>query len=332
MLRKPELLLRPESALLAVTAVWGGTFLVVHTAVQHSGPLFFVGLRFVLAGLLGLMVFGRKLRGVTRADMGAGLAIGAMMAVAYSLQTFGLQTISSSASAFITALYVPLVPVAQWAIFRKAPGVMSWVGVVAAFAGLMLLAGGTGGGIGFGTGELATLIGAVACAGEIVLIGFFAGKVDIARVTIIQLLAGGVFCFAAMPVAGEDVPSFSWVWLGAALAMASASIVIQLTMNWAQRHVSPTRATVIYAGEPVWAGIFGRLAGDRLPPAALFGGVLIVLGVLVSEWRPRSRRAVEQDITPVATPANEPGIGVVDRLDPPPGVLGAAAGCDVANR
>ncbi len=72
MLRKPELVLRPESALLAVTAVWGGTFLVVHTAVAHSGPLFFVGLRFVLAGLLGLVVFGRRLRGITARIWGRG--------------------------------------------------------------------------------------------------------------------------------------------------------------------------------------------------------------------------------------------------------------------
>ena len=65
-------------------------------------------------------------------------------------------------------------------------------------------------------------------------------------------------------------------------------------MNWAQRSVSPTRATLIYAGEPVWAGVVGRIAGERLPGLALLGGALIVLGVVVSEldlrWR---RRAVE---------------------------------------
>jgi drug/metabolite transporter (DMT)-like permease len=54
--------------------------------------------------------------------------------------------------------------------------------------------------------------------------------------------------------------------------------------------VSPTKATVIYAGEPVWGGIVGRLAGDRLPGLALVGAALIVAGVLVSELKPRSRR------------------------------------------
>ena len=65
------------------------------------------------------------------------------------------------------------------------------------------------------------------------------------------------------------------------------SAVIQVAMNWAQKSVSPTRATVIYAGEPVWAGIVGRLAGERLPGIALLGGALIVLGVIVSEMRRR---------------------------------------------
>ena len=42
-------------------------------------------------------------------------------------------------------------------------------------------------------------------------------------------------------------------------------------MNWAQRVVDPSRAAIIYAGEPVWAGIIGRIAGERLPVIALLG-------------------------------------------------------------
>ena len=64
-------------------------------------------------------------------------------------------------------------------------------------------------------------------------------------------------------------------------------------MNWAQKSVSPTRATVIYAGEPVWGGIVGRLAGDRLPALALAGAALIVAGVLASEIKFRRKTPVE---------------------------------------
>ena len=64
-------------------------------------------------------------------------------------------------------------------------------------------------------------------------------------------------------------------------------------MNWAQKSVSPTRATLIYAGEPVWAGIVGRIAGERLPGVALIGGVLIVLAVVVSELKIRRQDEAE---------------------------------------
>jgi hypothetical protein len=62
-------------------------------------------------------------------------------------------------------------------------------------------------------------------------------------------------------------------------------------MNWAQRSVS-TRATVIYTGEPVWAGVFGRIAGERLPLLALVGAAFIVAGVLVSELKLKRRKAI----------------------------------------
>lgn len=271
--------------MIAVTMVWGGTFLVVHLAMQHSGPLFFVGLRFVTAGLIGLLVFRKAMAGLTRTELVAGIAIGASIFLGYGLQTFGLQTISSSKSAFLTALYVPLVPLVQWLVMGKPPRLMSWIGIGLAFTGLMLVAGPESGGMELNVGEMATMLSTLAIAAEVLLIGHFAGKVDARRVTTVQLLAAGVMALLAMPVAGESVPDFSWVWLSAAVAMACASILIQLTMNWAQKSLSPTRATVIYASEPVWAGIVGRMAGDRLPGLAILGAALIVGGVLVSELR-----------------------------------------------
>jgi drug/metabolite transporter (DMT)-like permease len=287
---------RQELALVAVTAVWGTTFLVVHLAVQHSGPLFFVGLRFVAAGLISVGVFRRRLAGLTRRELAAGASIGIAIFLGYALQTVGLRTIPSSTSAFLTALYVPAVPLLQWAVFRRAPRTAALAGVALAFAGLVLLAGRGATGLTLGTGEVVTLLGTVAMAAEIVLIGRFAGTVDLGRVTVVQLLVAGGLSLALMPVAGEGVPSFSWTWLVAAVGLGAASCLIQLTMNWAQRSVSPTRATVIYAGEPVWGGVVGRLAGDRLPGLAVVGAALIVAGVLVSELEPRRRPASAQPL------------------------------------
>jgi drug/metabolite transporter (DMT)-like permease len=103
----------------------------------------------------------------------------------------------------------------------------------------------------------------------------------------VQLAAASVLAFAAMIAAGEAIPPFSWLLFFSIAGMAFASAVIQLAMNWAQRTVSPTKATIIYAGEPVWAGIFGRLAGEVLPGRAIFGAALIVAAVLISQRRGR---------------------------------------------
>lgn len=280
---------RQEIALVLVTAVWGATFLVVHIAVQYSGPWFFIGMRFITAGLISAIIFARVLRGITRKEMVAGAAIGVMIFLGYGLQTVGLQTIDSSTSAFITALYVPLVPILQWIVFKKSPRLLTWIGVVLAFAGLMLLADPGSSSFSFGEGEIATVVSTLPIAAEIILISWFAGKVNLGRITVIQLLVAGALGFLAMPVVGEQPPVFSWVWVAAAVALGAASCLIQLTMNWAQKSVSPTRATIIYAAEPVWAAIIGRIAGERLPPIAIVGAVFIVAGALVSELNPRKR-------------------------------------------
>lgn len=290
--------LRPqEAALLVITAIWGSTFLLVHWAMEHAGPWFFVGIRFVVAGLISVLIFRRALRGIRWRDVGAGVAIGVMIYLGYGLQTVGLQTIDSSTSAFITAMYVPLVPLAQWAVFRRRPPAMAFVGAALAFVGLVLIAGPDAFALSLGTGEIMTIISTLPIAAEIILISVFAGRIDLGRITVVQLLTAGVLGLLTMPVVGEAVPEFSWIWVGCAVGLGAASCVIQLTMNWAQKSVSPTRATIIYAGEPVWAAAIGRIAGERLPATALIGGALVVVGILASELKlvRRRRRASEVD-------------------------------------
>lgn len=274
----------PELALIGITLLWGGTFLIVHQAMRHSGPLFFVGLRFGTAALMALPFALPVLRGVTRREWLAGTMIGSGIFCGYTLQTWGLQTIPSSTSAFITAAYVPLVPILQWAILRRRPRLASWVGVALAFVGLLLIAA-PAEGLSLGRGEALTLVSTLAIALEIIFISLWAGRVDVARVTFIQLAVTSLLAFACMVPAGEAVPPFSWIVTLSACGLGLMTALIQLVMNWAQRSVSATRATLIYAGEPVWAGLIGWIAGERLPASALLGGVLVVAAVIVSEIR-----------------------------------------------
>ncbi len=278
-----------EWALVGVTMIWGTTFLIIRNALDVTGPLFFVGLRFGSAALALLVISLPILRGLTVHELFAGSLIGLSLLGGYALQSYGLVTISASKSAFITAFYVPAVPVLQWLFMRHRPSNMAWLGVGCALVGLILLAGPDGVSLGFGAGEMLTLLGAVACALEILFISYFAGSVNVRRVTVVQVTVTSLLSFSLMPVVGESVPDFSWLLVCSACGLGVATALIQLVMNWAQKTISPTRATLIYAGEPVWAAIFGRMAGERLPFLSLVGGALVVAGVLISSARGRNK-------------------------------------------
>jgi drug/metabolite transporter (DMT)-like permease len=269
--------------LIAITAMWGGTFLAVQTALQWASPYGFVALRFGAAGLIALAWSHRLLKHLTRAELRAGITVGTVLFFSYTLQTRGLALIPSSKSAFLTALYVPLVPLFQWALFRRRPPLSAWFGIAVAFCGLMLLSDPRGLSFSFGPGEWLTVAGAAAIALEICTLGRFAGQCEPRRVAVVQLLTVTVLSTLAMGIRGEALPHFT-PGLGAlVLILGASTALIQIAMNWAQKSVPATRATVIYAMEPVWGGLVGWCAGEHLTALSLTGAALIVLSVLISE-------------------------------------------------
>ncbi|AYO52964.1 DMT family transporter [Acinetobacter wuhouensis] len=278
----------PQIALILITIIWGGSFLTVQYGLNFSSPIMFVAFRFMAAAIAVSLISWKYLKDFNRQEFIAGALIGLVIAIGYGTQTIGLQTISSSESAFLTALYVPLVPILLWLLFRQKPHIMTWLGVVLAFIGLVFLTGNGFKQIHLNYGQILTLLGSIAIALEIILIGYFAGKVNVRRVTVIQLAFASLFCFILTPFLGEtQLPNFQWQLIAVLCGLGIASACIQLVMNWAQQSVESSQAAIIYAGEPVWAALFGRIAGERLPIIALFGGLLVVLGVIVSEWKPK---------------------------------------------
>ncbi|MEQ1322911.1 DMT family transporter [Acinetobacter soli] len=276
----------PEIVLILITILWGGTFLAVHYALNFTSPIFFVGTRFGIAAAVLFLVSYQQLKNFSCQEVIAGFFIGIVIAFSYVFQTVGLQTITSSESAFLTALYVPFVPILLFLFFKKVPAFNIWIGVVLAFFGLLLLTGNSMSQIDLSYGQIMTICSAIGIAMEIILIGFFAGKVNLGKVTFIQLVVASIACFVAIPFSqSEYIPNLSWQFILIVGALGCASALIQFAMNWAQRTVDPSKAAIIYSGEPVWAAIFGRLAGERLSILSIFGGILVLLGVLVSELK-----------------------------------------------
>ncbi|WP_256985642.1 DMT family transporter [Bordetella genomosp. 1] len=134
------------------------------------------------------------------------------------------------------------------------------------------------------------MLGALAISAEILLIAHFSQHCDPRRVAFMQLLAVGVMALATAVALGERQPEFTPGLIASVLGLAAASALIQFCMNWAQRYVNATRATLIYAMEPVWAALVGAAAGERLGLWGLTGGTLIVLAVLVSTLERRKRK------------------------------------------
>ncbi|RJF89937.1 DMT family transporter [Oleomonas cavernae] len=278
----------PEVVLLGVTFIWGASFWIIQTALTVSGPLFFQGLRYTIAALVLIAVSLPRLRGITALEWKIGLLTGAAVAIANALQAIGLETIPSSKSAFITALYVPMVPLMQLIFLREPPRPLAWAGIGLAFVGLTLLAGPKAAALEFTAGEIMTVVSAAIIAAEIILIGAYTRQLDATRVSVVQLASIAVFTLAGMVPMGEALPAISPVLLYCAGGLGLGSVVIHLAMYWAQRKLSPTRATLIYATEPIWAGMIGRMAGERIPLLGLIGALLIVVSVVLSNWRRRA--------------------------------------------
>jgi len=278
-----------DLTLVLATALWGMAFLVTRHAIADVPVLPFVALRFATACIAVSLASGAAARAVTRVEWRAGKLLGLAMFGGYALQAEGLHSLAAGKTAFISALYVPLVPVIQIFLTRQWPSLRQWGGIALACAGLMVMTGASlaGLGAGLGRGESFALAGAFAIAAEITLVGRFARLVDPRRLAIVECAVVALLAVALSFTLGLRWPAPAPLWIGCALGLGCASAFLQISTNWAMRQVPPTRAILIFAAEPVWAALFGRLAGEHMSTPALFGGALIlaalVLGALPAE-------------------------------------------------
>lgn len=275
--------LRYDALLVLVSMIWGGTFLVVKNTVKLSGPFTYLALCYSVALLTLAVIFHKRLLRLTRVELVSGLITGIFLFLGYALQTVGLQFTTVSKAGFITGMYVPLVPILSFIILRQRPGRRAVIGVLLSLLGLGLLSINNVFSFTFGLGEALILGCAIAFALQIVAIGKFAPIADPINLTIVPLGLTAVLSFLMLPISHEAfiLPSLP-VWI-AIIFMGIVDIAFTfLMMNYIQQYVSSTRATLIYALEPVWAAFFGFvLAGDILSIPAWFGCGCILLGMII---------------------------------------------------
>jgi drug/metabolite transporter (DMT)-like permease len=282
----------PTLALVAVTAVWGSTFIVVKDAVEKMPVTDFLTWRFAMAGLAMLLIRPRAVAGLGPSGRRAGLLLGLALGAGYLLQTLGLQTTSAAVSGFITGMFVVLTPLGAAVLLRQAPDRTAWLAVGLATVGLGFL---SLRGLGIGGGELLTLGCAAAFALHIVGLGRWASSYDVYGLAVLQLLTVAGMCAVVAVPGGLAVPPDAAVWGALALTAIAATAVAFVVQTWAQAHLPPTRAAVIMTMEPVFAGLFAVVAGgERLGAHTLVGAALVLGAMVLTEVGPR--RGAEGDV------------------------------------
>ena len=274
--------MKPLLALIAVTAVWGVTFVQVKDAVALY-PLFaFLAVRFAIASLTLMGPAARRLRPLGRRGLGAGIVLGLLLAAGYALQTAGLERTTVSSTGFITGMYVVLTPLIALVLFRHRIGRGAWIGVGLATLGLALLSGIDAGSP---AGDLLVLAAAAVYSLQIVLMERYAPRYDAFALTFVEMLTAFVGFAVVAAARGEfELPRGTTVWAALLVTGVFASALAFLVQTWAQRRASATQTALAFSMEPVWAAIFGyTLAGDRLGAIGWTGCAIILAGIAVAE-------------------------------------------------
>jgi drug/metabolite transporter (DMT)-like permease len=270
------------AALIAVTAVWGVTFVQVKDAVAIY-PLFaFLAVRYALAtGALAVVGVARLPR-LGRSGIAAGVFVGVLLAAAIALQTAGLERTTVSSTGFITGLYVVFTPLFALVLFRAHVGREVWAGVAFALLGLALLSGIDAGST---LGDALVLASAAAQALQIVMIERYAARYDAVGLTLVEMATCFVgFVAIAIALGDLSVPRGATVWSALIVTGVFASALAYLIQVWAQRRLSAPRIAIVFSLETVWAGFFGYvLSGDRLGWAGWMGCASIMGGIVLAE-------------------------------------------------
>jgi len=294
--------LRADLVLVAVTFVWGSSFVVVKNVVRDAPPLAFLSLRFLLAAALIALVVPRRPR--TPNFLRDGAAVGLFLGLGMSLQVIGQVETTASNAAFLTGLSVVLTPFAAYLRSRQVPSLENGLGIALASVGFFLLAFPEKGGP-FGRGDLFVLASAVLFAFFIVELAMRAPAHDAVRLACVELAVVGVIAAAAAlllrfasPAAlasalyeSRSLPrSAEFFWSVVYLA-SIGTVGTFVGQTWAQQHMSATHAAILFALEPVFAAILAAIfLGERLGLRGLAGGILVLAGIVVSELR--LRRAI----------------------------------------
>jgi drug/metabolite transporter (DMT)-like permease len=274
------------AALIGVAGIWGFTFVLVADAIARYPMYGFLAWRFAVAAVAFVVMFPRVLRRLDVANLSKGLAAGALLTAGYIFQTWGLAPdvgTTPARAAFITGLYVIIVPLLQAIWLRRLPRVATLLGAGLALGGLWLLSGAGQSGQ-WSTGDSLVAVCAVAYSLHMIVLGSTDERHDTAALTFVQLLVAATVCSAISLLTEKPaLPSDSFVWIAIVLCGVLASAVAFVVQTWAQRRIPPSRVALILVTEPAFGGLFGWTVAGVWPIREVMGAALMLGGMITSE-------------------------------------------------
>ena len=294
--------------LLLTAMIWGSTFVVQKMAFIGAdaaldtaiGPMFFTGVRFLLGAMVVLPLALRERRMAPQPLIKNHTLIfiltGVVLFVATATQQIGIIDTSVTNAGFLTAFYVPLVPILALVLFRTWPRIIVWPAAMGCVGGAYLLNGGNLNE--FSNGDYWVMLSAIFWSLHITMVGIYVVRSDRPfALALTQCLVGGAFgTFFAL---GMETISFSGVEnaMFEIFFAGVLSVGIAYTMQVvAQRHTHPATAAIIMSSEMLFAALFAALfLGEHLDTMALFGCGLIFISALAVEVAPylKIRRPAE---------------------------------------
>ena len=155
--------------------IWGAGYIFSKQATNagmHAGLI--NGIRGLIYAGLAYAFFHRTINQMKRRDFVVGLIAGTINFIGYQLQTIGLMYTTPANNAFLTAIYVVLIPFIVWLFFHQKPARKAYVAIAICMVGMAFLTGVFDHGFSLHIGDLLTIASAVFYALQIVYFGMMA--------------------------------------------------------------------------------------------------------------------------------------------------------------
>lgn len=279
---------RANVLLMLVALIWGSAFVAQSQGMAHVGPVTFTAIRFLIGGLVVAPLMWvewrsleRSAKALKKADGLKVAGLGSLLLAGAVMQQIGIVSTRVTNAGFLTALYVPLVPLLSWLVLRRLPHWSVWPGALACVVGAYLLSGAQG--FSISSGDLWIIASTLPWAFHVLLVGRVAD-----RMSAPFLVAGGQFVVCGLLALGWALvyEPVNWAGLqGAAWTLAYTGVMsvgVAFTAQVvAQRYAHATDAAIVLSAETLFAALFGYLLmGDRLDAAGIAGCGLIFVSMM----------------------------------------------------